>query len=90
MTVLDFMSNRAGNWEGTATQLIDEAGVTDVKSNVLAKFLNEHSAFLHERGTKYDYRRTSTARLITLTKIVGADSQPVLVVLSWHSRRQAA
>ncbi|MCB5390652.1 MULTISPECIES: AAA family ATPase [Eggerthella] len=80
LTVLDFMSNRAGNWEGTATQLIDEAGVTDVKSNVLAKFLNEHSAFLHERGTKYDYRRTSTARLITLTKIVGADSQPVLEV----------
>ena len=80
LTVLDFMSNRAGNWEGTATQLIDEAGVTDVKSNVLAKFLNEHSAFLHERGTTYDYRRTSTARLITLTKIVGADSQPVLEV----------
>ncbi|MGI6105153.1 MAG: AAA family ATPase [Raoultibacter sp.] len=80
LTVLDFMSNRAGNWEGTATQLIDEAGVTDVKSNVLAKFLNEHSAFLHERGTNYDYRRTSTARLITLTKIVGADSQPVLEV----------
>lgn len=80
LTVLDFMSNRAGNWEGTATQLIDEAGITDVKSNVLAKFLNEHSAFLHERGTKYDYRRTSTARLITLTKIVGADSQPVLEV----------
>lgn len=80
LTVLDFMSNRAGNWEGTATQLIDEAGVTDVKSNVLAKFLNEHSAFLHERGIKYDYRRTSTARLITLTKIVGADSQPVLEV----------
>lgn len=80
LTVLDFMSNRAGNWEGTATQLIDEAGVTDVKSNVLAKFLNEHSAFLHERGTKYDYRRTSTARLITLTKIVGADPQPVLEV----------
>lgn len=80
LTVLDFMSNRAGNWEGTATQLIDEADVTDVKSNVLAKFLNEHSAFLHERGTKYDYRRTSTARLITLTKIVGADSQPVLEV----------
>lgn len=69
LTVLDFMANRAGNWESTATQLIEEAGVADVKTNVLAKFLNEHSAFLHERGIKYDYRRTSAARLITLTKL---------------------
>lgn len=78
LTVLDFMANRAGNWEGTATQLIDEAGMTDVRTNVLAKFLNEHSAFLHERGVKYGYRRTSTARLITLTKT--EDAQPATLL----------
>lgn len=78
LTVLDFMANRAGNWEGTATQLIDEAGITDVKTNVLAKFLNEHSAFLHERGVKYDYRRTSTARLITLTKVRDAQTSELM------------
>lgn len=68
LTVLDFMSARVGSWEGTATQLIGEAGITDITANVIAKHLNEHSAFLAERGIRYGYRRTSTARLITLAK----------------------
>ncbi|MBQ9004130.1 MAG: AAA family ATPase [Eggerthellaceae bacterium] len=72
LTVLDFMANRAGNWEGTATQLLDEAGIDDVRGNVLAKFLNEHSAFMRERGVAYGCRRTSTARLVTLSQEEGA------------------
>ena len=69
LTVLDFMAGRAGNWEGTATQLIDEAGVDDARGNVLAKYLNEHSAFMRGRGVVYGCRRTSTARLISLSKV---------------------
>ena len=67
LTVLDFMAARPGAWEGTATQLIDDAGLTDATPAVLAKRLNEHRAFLVERGVEYGFRRTATARLITLT-----------------------
>lgn len=67
-TVLDFMAGRAGNWEGTASQLIDEAKIDNVKANALAKRLNEHSAFLLERGIVYGFRRTGAARLISLSK----------------------
>lgn len=69
LTVLDFMANRAGNWEGTATQLLEEAGVDDVKGNVLTKYLNEHSSFLRDRGVQYGFRRTGPARLISLIKL---------------------
>lgn len=69
LTVLDFMANRAGNWEGTPTQLIADSGVVDVKANVLTKYINEHSAFLRERGVAYSFRRTGSARLVTLTKL---------------------
>lgn len=69
LRVLDFMSNRACDWEGTATQLIEEAGVDDLTPNVLAKRLNESSRYLEKNGLKYDFRRTSNARLIHLRKI---------------------
>lgn len=69
VSVADFMTTRAGNWEGTATELIEEAGLVGAKANMMAKLLNEHSEFLAERGLRYGYRRTSTARLISLTKV---------------------
>ena len=69
MTVLDFMANRAGSWEGTASQLINDAKVDNINANVLAKRLNEHSAFLLERGIEYGFHRTGPARLISLTKV---------------------
>ena len=68
LVVLDFAANRAGSWEGTATRLIEEAGVTGIKANVLAKHLNEHRGFLAERGIVYGFRRTGSARLISLSK----------------------
>jgi hypothetical protein len=69
ISVLDFMAGRAGAWEGTSTQLIAEANLTDIKPNVLTKYMNEHSAFMCERGIQYDSRRSSNARLITLTHV---------------------
>ena len=69
LMVVDFMASRAGNWEGTATQLISEALIEDVKPQVLSKYLNEHSSFLARHGLHYRFRRTQNARLITLEKI---------------------
>lgn len=76
LTVLDFMATRPGSWEGTATQLAAEAGISDAPANVLAKHMNEHASFMRERGVAYDFRRTSSARLITLSKV--ESSQPPL------------
>lgn len=70
MSVLDFMATRPGAWEGTATQLIEDAGLVDATPAVLAKRLNEHRAFLAERGVEYGFHRTATARLITLAHIL--------------------
>lgn len=67
MSVLDFMATRPGAWEGTATQLIADAALDDATPAVLAKRLNEYRTFLAERGVEYGFRRTATARLITLT-----------------------
>ena len=69
LMVVDFMASRAGSWEGTATQLISEALIEDVKPQVLSKYLNEHSSFLARHGLHYRFRRTQNARLITLEKI---------------------
>lgn len=69
ISVLDFMAARPGAWEGTATQLIADASLSDATPAVLAKRLNEHRAFLAERDVEYGFHRTSTARLITLTHI---------------------
>ena len=73
LTVLDFMATRPGAWEGTATQLIEDAGLVDATPAVLAKRLNEHHAFLAERGVEYGFHRTATARLITLAHILTRD-----------------
>lgn len=73
LSVLDFMAARPGAWEGTATQLIEDAGLADATPAVLAKRLNEHHAFLAERGVEYGFHRTATARLITLAHILMRD-----------------
>ena len=73
LTVLDFMAARPGAWEGTATQLIEDASLTDATPAVLAKRLNEHRAVLAERGVEYGFHRTATARLITLAHILTRD-----------------
>lgn len=69
LTVLDFMSARTMGWAGTATALIKEAGIQDVKPNVLAKYLNEHRDFLLSRGVEYTRDRTGAARTMYLEKV---------------------
>ena len=70
LSVLEFMKNKEGGWEGTAGQLLTEAGLSEsqIKGNILSKQLNQYSAFLASRGLVYDTHRTSNARIITLTK----------------------
>ena len=69
LTVLDFMSMRTMGWCGTATELIAAANIEDIKPNVLAKFLNEHRQFLHDRGIEYTRQTTPTARLMYFDKL---------------------
>ena len=69
LTVLDFMSMRTMGWCGTATELITAANIEDIKPNVLAKFLNEHRQFLHDRGIEYTRQTTPTARLMYFDRL---------------------
>ncbi len=69
LSVIDFMSGRPGNWEGTSSALLIEAAINDTPPNALPKHLNEHRIFLEERGVIYAQKRTSSARLIVLSKI---------------------
>ena len=67
--VLDFMGSRSEDWKGSASQLVDDAGITDIIGQVLTKHLNQYKEYLLSRGVKYDYRRTASARIVTLAKV---------------------
>ena len=67
--VLDFMGSRSEDWKGSANQLVDDAGITDIAGQVLTKHLNQYKEYLLSRGVKYDYRHTASARVITLAKV---------------------
>lgn len=73
LAVLDFMAARTMGWAGTASELIKDAAIPDIKPNILAKHLNEHCHYLLERGIDYSRDRTRTSRTIYLDKVpVGA------------------
>ena len=65
--VLCFLSGTT-DWRGTATELIEQMGETEVQANVITKLLNEYRSFLRENGIEYGYRRTSESRQIVLTR----------------------
>lgn len=70
LSIIDFMAARAGNWEGTSSALLIEASIEDTSPNALPKYLNEHRDYLEERGVRYARKKTSSARLILLSKVV--------------------
>ena len=67
--VLDFMDSRSEDWKGSASQLVDDAGITDIAAQALTRHLNHYNEYLLSRGVRYGYRRTASARIITLKKV---------------------
>ena len=63
----DFI-RRAGNWTGTATDLLTVAGITDVLPNQFTRKLVEHFyPVFAPQGIRYQSRRTYNTRLLCFT-----------------------
>lgn len=69
MRILDFMAVCPYSWQGTATKLIDEAGIEGVNVAVLGKYLAQHRSFLSSRGISYSRRHEREGNIISLDHI---------------------
>lgn len=69
-----FMQEQS-EWHGSATELLEAIGETEITPNVITKLLNEyHASFLSENHICYSYVRKNTGRQIVLTRHVSGDS----------------
>lgn len=66
LRVLDFMAATPGDWQGTATALQNEAGITDITVAVLGKYLAQHRDFMAMRGVLFDRVHRREGNLVTL------------------------
>ena len=67
--VLSFMLDGIAEiWEGTASDLTSLIDCPDIKANILAKYLNEHSQFLRQNGVYFNRKTVRGTRLIHLEK----------------------
>ena len=68
LKIMAFMQDKA-RWEGTATELLEAVGETDVKPTSVTHALGEYYyELLQPQGIGYDTRRTGQSRLICLTR----------------------
>lgn len=68
LKIMAFMQDKT-RWEGTATELLEAVGETDVKPNSVTHALGEYYyELLQPQGIGYDTRRTGQSRLICLTR----------------------
>ena len=69
LRVLDYMGTRQEAWEGTASRLMDDAGIEDVRSNSFGKYLAQHAGFLRSRGIEYGRKHTNQGNVLSLAVI---------------------
>lgn len=69
LRVLDFMEARQTAWEGTASRLMEDAGIEDVRSNAFGKHLAQHAGFLRSRGIEYGRKHTNQGNVLSLAVI---------------------
>ncbi|MBE6465281.1 MAG: AAA family ATPase [Coriobacteriaceae bacterium] len=65
--VVRFMEIRGKDWEGSSSELLDEARLDAPNAAVLGKWLSQHRHFLSEHGVDYRFRATNSKRVVTLT-----------------------
>lgn len=71
--VVDFLFEHR-QFEGTVTELLASVGNTELKPNVASKYLTRfYSEVFAPMGITYEYRKTASARTISLTLNDGAD-----------------
>lgn len=70
-----WVSGQCPEWQGTATQLIEAVGLTDVSPAVLGKFLAQHRSWLLDRGIDYRVHRSSTERTMSFARLPSNDDE---------------
>lgn len=70
LKVLDFMEGRGGEWRGSAAALMAAAGIEGVTPSVFGKRPAQHSAFMADRGVKYERTHTREGAVLSLKHIV--------------------
>lgn len=73
LQVLDFARMQSDAWQGSASALVDAAGIEGVKPAVLGKYLAQHRVFLEERGVAYSVRHGRTGNVLTLENMVAGE-----------------
>lgn len=63
-----FMASlKCPDWQGTASDLIEAAGIDGITASALSRALNNNARYLGGHGIRYDCRRCAKARIISLT-----------------------
>lgn len=66
--LVDFMKDKS-EWNGSASQLLAEMKITDLKPNIASKYLSQFFyQALQPEGIRFETRRTGKGRTILLTK----------------------
>ena len=74
LRVVAFMRDKAC-WEGTATELLEAVGETELKPTSVVRCLGEYYyELLQPQGIRYDTKRTGQSRLICLTRCDSDDA----------------
>ena len=74
MRIVAFMQDKPC-WEGTATELLEAVGETELKPTSVVRCLGEYYyELLQPQGIRFDTKRTGQSRLICLTRCDGDDT----------------
>lgn len=65
-SVVSFVAEHGGYFQGSSSELIDLVGLTDTTPAKLGKQLSQYHEWMAEQGLLYSFQRTNKARIITL------------------------
>jgi hypothetical protein len=71
LRTVDFMAGRAGQWQGTATELLDAVGAEGVSVAAFGKHLAQHAGFMADRGVAYRRQHARAGTMLTLARTEG-------------------
>lgn len=65
-SVVSFVAEHGGYFQGSSSELIDLVGLTDTTPAKLGKQLSQYHEWMAEQGLLYSFQRTNKVRIITL------------------------
>ena len=68
LRVVDHMTGKPGQWQGTATELLEAVGAEGVSVAAFGKHLAQHAGFMRGRGVEYRRQHTRAGTILTLAR----------------------